>query len=47
MTKCMGILLVENLNRGISVIYRKLLENHSDHTNITLVFIKEIVKSLI
>ena len=38
MTKCMWIPLVENFNRAIFIIYKKLLENHADHTNIIFVF---------
>ena len=41
MTKCMWIPLVENFNRAIFIIYKKLLENHADHTNIIFVFIKD------
>ena len=37
----MGIPLVKNFNRGIFIIYRKLLENHANYTNIIFVFIKD------
>lgn len=41
LAKCMVILLMENFNRGISSIYRKLLKSHLDCTNIMFVFIKD------
>lgn len=46
MRKYMEILLVD-FNESISSIYRKLLKNHSDSTNIIFAFIKNVVKSLI